>query len=128
VASEQQAASQVADDEDVTQYGRAGKRFDDAAFRDRPRIVDAGGVSVLRGRQSIATTVRLVRKAPPQPGDSVRHASVGVLRAAGFAVSATPSRRNPLHVTVSCPLPCDDETARTFDVCFDPPRWHEETR
>ncbi len=67
-------------------------------FRDRPRPQDRGSLSAIAGEVSPAEACSLVRlAATPSSDDGVRYARVGDLRSHGFAVSHSPSRRNPRH-------------------------------
>lgn len=98
----------------VTQYVFAG-----APPRNTPRPVDHDGLSVLRGKVPTldAGAVR-AETAVPLTGDGIRVAEVGALRRAGFAVTHTPTRFNPIHVSTSSGAQWNESLAVSFDACF----------
>lgn len=106
-----------ADDAVLTQYVINGEQP-----RVRPRPVDRDGLSLIEGRLSLIEAARFVRIKVKYPyeGDSVRYVTTGALRAAGFVVMATPSRRNPIHVSVTCVAEWDEDVCKAFNLCFDP--------
>lgn len=96
-----------------------------------PRERDTDGLSAIRGRVSPAEAGRLVRTPRrraqiPLTFDGVRYASVAELRQAGFEVHATPSRRNPSHVSITYRGVWDQHAASMFEACFGEPVWHGE--
>lgn len=107
----------IHDDEWVTQYIFAGR-----PPRNFPRPQDTDGLSTLRGRLSLEEAARFVRLQVHMPyaGDRVRYALVGSLRAVGFTVLLTASRRNPVHVSISREAQWRDEDRPAFDSCFEP--------
>jgi hypothetical protein len=111
------------DEEQVTQLSDAGG----ATFRDAPRAHLERGLSVIRGKIEVEEAEMLVRVRPTSTDNRVRYASVGVIRAAGFAVVHTPSRTNPTHVSVVWPgddwrtqqvIPWSPEVMLKFAACF----------
>lgn len=105
----------LADDEWVTQFV-----FYDASPQNWPRPRDKDGLSVLRGQLDVDEAAYYVRLQVHEPyeGDSVRHTTVGNLRAAGFEVLLTPSRRIPIHVSVSREAEWVENDRHRFDECF----------
>lgn len=103
----------------LTQYGELGH------FRDRLRPdIGETEISMILGEvDSIAASV-LVTKII-QPDADRRVTTVGLLRQARFRVEHSPTRGNPLHVSVYPPNdetgePAEwaDELARQFSACF----------
>ena len=110
-------------DEQITQLSEAGG----APFRDAPRSDRERGLSVIRGKREVEEAERLVKVRLTSPDNRVRHATVGVLRAAGFAVVHTPTRTNPDHVSVIWPgdnwktqqdIPWSPEVMLKFAACL----------
>jgi hypothetical protein len=102
----------------LTQYGDTW----DQGFRCRPRASDLDGVSVLLGRLTLAQAARYVRRdGRARRGDAVRYTEVGCLEDEGFVVVHTPTRRNPLHVSVQSPPGWDDDVCERFHRCFGQP-------
>lgn len=98
----------------VTQYVFAG-----APPRNTPRPSDHDGLSVLRGKVATLDAARFVRRPRfPLTGDGIRVAEVGALRRAGFAVTHTPTRFNPIHVSTSSGAQWNESLAVSFDACF----------
>jgi hypothetical protein len=107
----------------LTQYGRAFERHDSFAGRPEPGQTD---LSVIRGRASIGKAAQLVAERALQPGDAVRHTTVGCLRDAGFTVEHTPREGGfPDHCSVKGPDVWDDEVERRFNECWDEIRRQE---
>lgn len=81
---------------------------------------DHDGLSVIQGVLDTPGAAKYVRFQVhiPYEGDGVRHAQVSNLRAAGFVVKRTPTRRNPIHVSVSTEAEWDAECGQRFDQCF----------
>lgn len=105
---------EIGDDEYVTQY----------VFNDEPRNVprpqDSDGLSALRGRHDVGQAAAFVRsKGLVYEGDDVRHAQVGELRAAGFVVEHTPTRRIAIHVSISRAAQWSHSDAMQFEQCFE---------
>lgn len=109
------------DSETVTQYGT---REANPPFRRRPRFPREQDVSVIRGRLSVAETCRLIRRRDVSGiEDGVRYTTVGTLRAAGYAVTHTPSRAIPGHVSVTWVDRWTEDQDTGFDACFGGPLW-----
>ncbi|MHB1536039.1 MAG: hypothetical protein ACYC1D_15800 [Acidimicrobiales bacterium] len=116
------APSDVPDDEPLTQYGHEG---DDPPFRNATRSYETD-VSLIRGQLTAREAANLVRRQGERyqltDQDKVRHTTAGRLRAAGFVVRATPTRRVAGHVSAELQSSEDvwDNSARSrFDECFD---------
>ena len=112
----------VPDDEPLTQYGHTG---DDPPFRNATRSYETD-VSLIRGRLSVREATTLIRRQGEHyevtDRDRVRYTTAGRLRAAGFVVRATPSRRIPGHVSAELQDPegvWDNSARSRFDECFD---------
>lgn len=110
---------QLRDDVELTQYGEDGE-----GFRNRLRVsIGETEMSLIIGRQSKMACALLVTKAAP-PWAMARYTTAGALRAAGFQVVHSPTRGNPLHVSVfpptgpHGPAEWDDSMAMRFDKCF----------
>lgn len=87
-------------------------------MRHAPR--DSDGLSLIRGRLSTQSAAQYVRRTKwAYRGDGVRYTTVGALREAGFRVKATPSRRNPIHVSVCYETEWTDDVTSAFNACFD---------
>lgn len=106
--------------EPVTQYGSRWLLTEGRAFRCRPRFL-AGekDLSMLAGLLTAAEAARAVAGHWTPEADVVRHTSVGQLRAAGFRVTHSPTKRLGNHVSVEYPSEWDDDVDRRFDACFD---------
>jgi hypothetical protein len=80
-------------------------------------------MSLIIGRQTPMAAALLVTKAV-QPSAIARYTSVGRLRGAGFIVTHSPTRGNPLHVSVfppndqHGPKEWDGPMAKLFKECF----------
>jgi hypothetical protein len=59
--------------------------------------------------------------------DGVRYARAGDLRAKGFEVTHTPSKRNKDHTSISYTEEWDATMEGTFNECWSDPLWHEES-
>lgn len=104
----------VGDAETLTQYVLAG-----GAAPVRPLTEDQSTVSVLAGRLRVEAAAIAARiSGRPGPGDRVRHAPAGIVRARGFTLTRTPTARNPLHVSIGRDGGWDDEAADLLDRCF----------
>lgn len=78
------------------------------------------------GRVTVAEAKACVGLPGATASDGARYTTVGALRAAGFVVKRSPTRRNEKHVSVLLPGQVwgDDHAAR-FNECFiEPPTWH----
>jgi hypothetical protein len=107
-------ADNLDDDEWLTHYVFKGKP------NNAPRPQDADGVSTLRGRLPLGQAASYVRrKGLVFDGDGVRYARVGDLRAAGFVVTPTPTRRIAIHVSVSREAEWSHSEAMQFASCFE---------
>lgn len=116
---------EIGDEEYLSQYGSrlTGK----PPFLDRPRSVDTDGLSATVGSLTPAQARRLVRRVGlVGSDDGVRYAPAGALRAMGFEVTHTPSRRNKDHVSISYAGEWDVTMEGKFYECWSAPRWHEE--
>lgn len=89
----------VSDDGMLTQYGQ---ELSSPRFRSGPRTGEVE-LSMLLGAMSAQAAAALVvgpTRAIELRGHLVRYVRIGRLRAAGFIVEHTPSRRIPQHVSV----------------------------
>lgn len=112
---------EIADEVVLSQFGnRKAPALPDGPFRCRLREEDTDGVSMLNGRHSPDEACRIVTRLAASPDHGVRYTTAGTLRAAGFHVKGTPSRRNKLHVSVIMESgeQWTDEVAARFDSCF----------
>ena len=116
---------EIGDDEYLSQYGsRQGGK---PVFWDQPRTTDVDGLSATIGRLTPAGARGFVRFiGVPTSDDGVRYARAGDLRAKGFKVTHTPSRRNKDHASISYPGEWDATMEGTFNECWGDPLWHEE--
>jgi len=120
-------------DEDwVSQYGTIHSPIDDRPFKRRPFIdEDPQELSLLKGKVSpdeAAQTVNRRRVHGATPGEGVRHALVGKLRAAGFRVWPSPRKHMPKHVSVALldgSRPWTHDDRERFDACFESTVWKE---
>lgn len=88
-------------------------------FRCRPRIPrDQGAVSLLLGHYDEEEAAQIVARHGKLPGDVVRYTTAGTLRALGFVVSHTPTKRTATHVSVEFPGTWDDKTDELFEEAF----------
>lgn len=102
----------------LTQYGERPPLGD--GFRDRLRVhIGETEMSMILGEVDAAAASMLVTK-HLAPGATVRVTSVAELAAAGFRVAHSPTRGNPLHVSVFPPAHADwdDDLAKRFNACF----------
>lgn len=87
----------IGDDEELTQYGVTTD-----PFRNQPRWRQEEAVSLLVGAwDSLEAGYRVRGQALEDGTDAARYTTVGALRAKGFIVTNTPTKRNPDHVSVS---------------------------
>lgn len=110
---------ELRDDVELTQYGEDGD-----GFRNHLRVpIGETEMSLIIGRQSKMAVALLVTKTAP-PWAIARYTTAGTLRAAGFRVTHSPTRGNPLHVSVFPPSgphgpgDWDEGMATSFDKCF----------
>lgn len=123
---------EIDDDEVLTQFGN---RLDPAEpghpFRRKLRDSDFDGISLLRGRLSPDEAALLVTRRPAADGHGVRYVSAGALRAEGFHVNSTPTKRNKRHVSaiMGVGVKWTEAVGERFDSCCngEPPVWKEET-
>jgi hypothetical protein len=117
---------EIGDDEYLSQYGsrQGGKPL----FWSRPRPTDTDGLSATIGRLTPAEARKPVRMiGAATRDDGVRYARVGDLRAKGFEVTHTPSKRNKDHTSISCAGEWDATMEGTFNESWSDPLWHEES-
>src|SRR6476469_7936749 len=82
----------------LTQYGKRGE-----PFRNRLRLQWAEAeMSLILGRQTALVAALLVTRTVV-PLAAVRYTTVGRLSGEGFQVRHSPTRGNPLHVSVALP-------------------------
>lgn len=106
-------ADDLGDDEWITHYVFKG------APNNMPRPQDSDGLSALRGHLELGQAASYVRrKGLIFQGDSVRHAQVGALRAEGFVVEHTPTKRISIHVSISRAAQWSHSEAMRFESCF----------
>ena len=116
---------EIGDDEYLSQYGsrQGGKPL----FWSRPRPTDTDGLSATIGRLTPAEARKPVRMTGAATSDDgVRYARAGDLRAKGFEVTHTPSRRNKDHTSISHAGEWDATMEGTFNESWSDPLWHEE--
>ncbi|WP_182881353.1 hypothetical protein [Microbispora sp. H10949] len=122
----------LSDEDWVTQYGTIHKPIEGTPFKRCPSAHEVPReLSLLSGKKTpdeAAMAVNHRRAQGAIPGEGVRYALVGKLRAAGFRVWASPTRRIPGHVSVAlvddARLWTNDERDR-FDACFESTSWKE---
>jgi hypothetical protein len=106
----------------LTQFGmRTGPGLANFRMAPRPHEQD---VSLLAGRLTPRQAAKAVRHGRPEyfPGrDVVRYTTVERLVVAGFRVESTPSPMIPNHISVEYDGDWNDDVAKRFDGCFDPP-------
>jgi hypothetical protein len=109
---------ELQDDEVVVQIGFVG--VDGETFHNCPRAVrDDDALSVVLGLRSTADAVRAAFGREASPGYEVsRSSTVGRLRAKGFVVTHSPSRKNPNHASVTDPLAWTAARQAAFASCF----------
>lgn len=110
---------EILDDEPLTQYGYMG------VFRNALRVdILEPELSLLAGRLTGAEAGAIVRNDQTviqfPEGHGARHTTAGTLRAAGFMVFHSPSKKNPRHVSAQWPESWDDRVSEAFDECFEP--------
>ncbi|MFG3681818.1 hypothetical protein ACGF5H_17110 [Micromonospora chalcea] len=110
---------ELRDTTELTQFGDA-----EAGFRNRLRAsLGETEMSLLMGRQNAIAASLLITKGQYSLA-AVRYTTAGALRRAGFEVVHTPTRGNPLHVSVfpqigtHGPTEWTDTMATSFDMCF----------
>jgi hypothetical protein len=107
---------EVPDDAILTQYGRLDAA--QATFRGAPRFPGETDLSMLWGKFDGLAAALLVRGRAGDAHDVSRHVRAGVLRAEGFIVMNTPTKRNPDHISVTVPgdaIKWNDEQVKAFD-------------
>lgn len=117
---ERPGKAHVPDAAPLSQYGRSAQNR--RSFRSAPRH-ESGEVdiSLVLGRLSVVEITAFVAARHADAGDAVRYTTAGALRARGFVVQSTPTRRIPGHVSVTAPggqIPWDDRTSALFEECF----------
>jgi hypothetical protein len=122
------APREIGAEEELTQYGTVTE-----PFRTRPRPGIENAVSLLAGGFSpLEAGDRVRRQALNDGTDAARYTTAGALRAAGFDVTHTPTKRNADHVSVEFVGEWDDKASVRFDACFgdvevaDPPRYNDD--
>jgi hypothetical protein len=112
------------EDARLTQYGELPPVG--GGFRDRLRAeIGETEMSMILGEVDATATSMLVAK-HLAPGAVRRVTTVGRLRKSGFVVMHSPTRGNPLHVSVYAPrdeksgehVDWDHEVAKHFNACF----------
>ncbi|MFC0862568.1 hypothetical protein ACFHYQ_09700 [Sphaerimonospora cavernae] len=122
----------LGDEDWVSQYGTIHKPIEGKPFKRRPSVGEVSQeLSLLKGKltpDQAATAVNHHRVRGAIPGEGVRYALAGKLRADGFRVWASPTRHIPGHVSVAL---MDDDRLWThddmerFDACFESTNWKE---
>ena len=115
---------ELPDEARLTQYGERPPVG--AGFRDRlrPEIGETEMSMILGEVDSIAAAMLITKHLTP--GADRRVTTVGRLRREGFVVIHSPTRGNPLHVSVYAPVDeksgeyseWDSDVARRFNACF----------
>jgi hypothetical protein len=110
------AGDDLADDQVLTQYGTTTQ-----PWRTAPRMRDRGAVSLIMGNLTGPVAGAVVRANGPYGDgtDAARTTTAGTLRAHGFRPSHSPSKGNPLHVSVAAEREWDEDA---FDRCFGEPQ------
>jgi hypothetical protein len=112
------------DDARLTQYGE--RQPVGEGFRDRLRSeIGETEMSMILGEVDATAAAMLITKHLP-PGAERRVTTVGRLRRERFVVIHSPTRGNPLHVSVYAPrdeksgehVEWDQHVARRFNSCF----------
>jgi hypothetical protein len=113
------ATQELADHVELTQYGELG-----IPFRNYLRVdIGEPEMSLIMGRQTAMAAALLVTKTVP-PCAAARWTTAGQLRAQGFVVLHSPTKGNPLHVSVfppggpQEPIEWEDTLANRFHQCF----------
>lgn len=118
----------LADSQELTQYGSStNPAHDDKPFRQKLRERDQGSVSLMTGHCTPEEASLATGHIAAQPGDGARYTTAGELRAAGFTVTHSPTRRNPDHVSVAAPGDWSVDCGEEFAKCFDRVEWLEES-
>ena len=108
----------------LTQYGERSPVGE--GFRDRLRSeIGETEMSMILGEVDSTAAAMLITK-HLAPGADRRVTTVGRLRREGFVVVHSPTRGNPLHVSVYAPLDeksgehgeWESDVARRFNACF----------
>lgn len=117
-------SQELPDEARLTQYGERSPIG--GCFRDRLRPeIGETEMSMILGEVDATAASILVTK-HLAPGAERRVTTVGRLRLAGFVVTHSPTRGNPLHVSVYAPVEgktgehvdWDNDVARRFSACF----------
>jgi hypothetical protein len=113
-----EAVQDLPDDLELTQYG------EDDGFRDALRVdIGEAEMSLIIGRQEPLAAALLVTKSAG-PWAQARFTTVRRLRANRFVVVHSPTKGNPLHVSVFPPSGAhgpdewDEAMAKAFSECF----------
>jgi hypothetical protein len=107
---------EVPDDAVLTQYGR--RTTGQPTFRSAPRFPAESELSMLWGEMPPLMAALAVRGRIGDDNDRARACRAGGLRAAGFIVTNTPTKRNPDHISVSVPggaVKWDDGSVKLFE-------------
>lgn len=123
------ATRPIQDSETLTHYGTTTEEF-----RNEPRWATESELSLIVGGVDPLLAGDIVRPsgALNDGTDSARYTTAGALRAEGFDVRHSPTRRNPDHVSVGWPGDWTMEVSIAFDSCFteievaDPPNADDE--
>lgn len=103
----------------LTQWGSL-----DQPFRAQPRFEGLNvevEVSMVRGRQTLEKTARLVTHKPPKPNSAIRFFRTTDLWLNGYVVAATPTRKNPHHASVHYKEPVPIESASLAQAHWNEP-------
>jgi hypothetical protein len=127
VTPRQRTEVQELDDSvELTQYGEM--RTNRAKFNNQLRVeIGEVEMSLILGRQTSLAAALLVTKTHT-PWALARYTTVGTLRSKNFVVRHSPTKGNPLHVSVMAPasgygpLEWDEPMAKLFDSCFTGPQ------
>lgn len=115
---ERPASIEIPDDALLSQYGRVVPG--QPVFRSRPRWDHESDLSLILGKLAVEEVTALVTGRIANHSDRVRYVKAGDLRKRGFLVGSTPTRRIPLHVSVTVPagaVPWDHRTEAQFEAC-----------
>ena len=117
-------AQELPDSAPLTQYGEQSSSSPGFRDRLRPQIGETE-ISMILGEVD-ATAASMLVTHVLTPGAVRRVTTAGRLRQQGFLVQHSPTRGNPLHVSVFPPsddatgefIPWDDAVAVRFNACF----------